>query len=171
MMTVEMKRRMTKCGVFLVPVILVKGAGFLYGSGPTAGATAAEVIAPSLDSPTAVIASETITDENRKAAAKVAALYKQPFGESPLYYDAREAPTDGGPVVSVDPNAPTLIVQAILASTSGDTALISGKMYKVGDQFEKSGWTLTAIDNKSRTVTLKNAALNKEVTAAVRIND
>jgi hypothetical protein len=42
-------------------------------------------------------------------------------------------------------------------------------MYKIGEEFEKSGWIIIKIDNKSRAVTLKETATGREVTANVRI--
>ena len=171
MMTIENKRRLVIIGMFLAPVAVVKFTGWFYGIGAPADASAAVEVNPVVDVPMAAAVSDVITDQQRGAALKIAALYKQPFGETPFYYDAREISIEPDGPIQIDPSAPTVIVQAILASAAGDTALISGKMYKVGDEFEKSGWFITVIDNKARAVTLKNPKTEREVTASVRISE
>lgn len=174
MMTIENKRRLMRIGVFLIPVVLVKGASFFSSAASPTGAEAAQALAPVPETPVDAASNDAISQERRDAAVKIAALYKQPFGETPLYFDIREPAPGDNQAVKIDPGAPALIVQAILASSSGggrDTALINNKMYKVGDEFEKSGWFITAIDNKSRAVTLKDSKSDREVTVNVRMNE
>lgn len=171
MMTIENKRRMFRIGMFLAPVILVKGAGMFLGETAPAGAEAAQVLTPVVEATVNAASKTTISEQSRAAALKIAALYKQPFGETPLYFDVREPVAGNEHAVIIEPGAPSVMVQAILASTSGDTALINNKMYKVGDEFDKTGWFITNIDNKARAVTLKDSKSDREVTAAVRIRE
>ena len=169
MLTSERKRQLTVLGVFLIPVVLVKGTSTFYGGGSPASASAAINAVQQIETHAAVSNAIQWTDAQRAAAVRVAALYDAPFESTPLYYDAVE---DGGgeSMVPVDPSMPTMIVQAILTGANGATALINNTAYRVGDVFEETTWTIVEIDNDSRTVTLKNTNTGKTAEAAVQID-
>lgn len=169
MLTAETRRRLVIIGMFLVPVALVKATAVFYGSGSPAGAEAASVSLTPVDPSVASDRSPTLSAAESEAADRIAELYQQPVGASPLLHDVRSPEqVDEQPV---DPGSPNLLVQAILASEQGNTALINGKMYRVGDVFDGTDWQVREINNTTRSVTIVNTTTGREITRAVKINE
>jgi len=169
MLTTERKRRIVIIGMFRVPVGLVKGTAVFYGAGAPAGAEAATSKLTPVEPADVARQSSAWSPQHRAAAERVAALCQQPVGPSPLLHNV--SADDGTGSHAVEPGAPNLLVQAILASPEGSTALLNGRMYRVGDTFDGTDWKVTAINNESRSVTLTNTSNGNEITRAVKMRE
>src|SRR5205809_614432 len=72
-------------------------------------------------------------------------------------------------LVRTGPATPKFVLQAILSSSQGKTALIDGKPYRAGDEVRGSGWIVQEITAESRSVTLKDAASEHTITISVEL--
>jgi hypothetical protein len=169
MPTIETRRRLAAAGMFILPLVLVKAtAMFLGGTGPAEVAAAPAVAIPAPLATPMAGAPPARTEEQEQAAAHIARLHEEPFGSSPLYYQSRG---DEGEVVFENPELPPppeFILQAVLASSAGNTALIDGKALRVGDRLGDTDWQIIEIDVEGRTVTVLDPRTDRTETRAVR---
>ena len=148
-------------GVFLLPLLLVKGTAIMV-------AEPAQVVAAS----TAIVAGSTGVDsvaeykpewtlQQFAAAAYIDQLRELPFGPSPLLHSVERQPTPN-PGPNTDPTVnenpilppPDVNVKMILKSRSGNTALINHRRYRVGDAIGNDGWIIESISTRSVVVVL-----------------
>ncbi len=140
----------------ILPVLVItKSAATLFGGGP-------EIAQASYDRLPFIVNDEvdnvdlSLTDQQQEAFAHIALLKEQQFGQSPLHRATETV--IGNDNTSPPPVLPSLqiTIQMIMSSTAGNTALIDGKPYKVGDKLLKSPWIIRQIDGEARSVTLEN---------------
>lgn len=161
------KSRLMGLGVFLLPLLLVKGTALMVGQTPQ-GASASGTAGGS--TPAGVI--ETYTPdwslEQIAASHRVDTLRNLPFGESPLLHARRVEdvvidPIDPRPTVIKPPNVD---VKMILRSSRGNVALIDGKYYRTGDSLG-DGWIIEDIDPLTRSVFIMHPRSSQEATLLV----
>ena len=165
------KRRLSDLGIFVLPVVLVKIAGTFLGTGSPSDASAAPT-------PVALDAIQQFahvttnyTEEQLELVEYISQLEQEEFGQTPMYYEpAEELPEI---LISEDPilmelPPPTMVIQAIISSSQGATALINGKVYRVGDEVDESGWTVIEINADSRSLVIKEN--DSERTETVSVN-
>ena len=166
-MTREIKHSLTGTAAFaILPLLLLlKTTIALFGGPSSVQATIqpAFVIDPS----GASTPQERWTEQQRTAADHIEFLKDQPFGPSPLHRLAAPITPDQTPVI---PRAdlPTVRVQMIMASSSGNAALINGKRYSVGDSLGKTSWVVAAIDADALAVTFKHAQSGQTTVISVQ---
>ncbi len=140
-------------GVFLLPLILVKGTALLVGQ-PPQGAAASGGGAVPVNGGIIEIFEPQWSSEQIAATHRVAELREVSFGESPLLH--ARAISDIDPIDPSDREKdiepPEVSVQVILRSRRGNIALIDHKKYRVGDAIGKDGWFIEEIDAVSRSV-------------------
>ena len=168
MPTIETKRRLAAGGMFILPLVLVKVTALMIGgTGPAQVAAAPDVADPAPLQPV-MLAERAWSDEQRAAARHIAELMDEPFGPTPLYYEPRGR--ESVPIFE-DPQsdpAPEFIVQAILSSAAGNTALIDGEAYRVGDVIGRTEWRIIAIDGAARSVTVLDPRTDRTETRSVQ---
>jgi hypothetical protein len=174
MASADTKRKLMTLGVFATPMILVMVAKSYFGTpGPTAAqATPIEETSPDKSKKNAVKA-PTFTERQIVAARYADSVRTQPMGGSPFYFESRNTtvttPKSDGPVdpVAFDPGIPQFTVQAILASSSGKTALIDGKPCRENEKIRGTDWEVETIDPDGRSVTLHDTKRERTVTVTV----
>ena len=148
------KARLTGLGVFLLPLILVKGSALLVGQ-PPQGAVASGGGAMTADGGVIEIFTPQWSSEQIAATHRVAELREVSFGESPLLH-AR-------PINDIDPIGPSpdrttvitppdVSVRMILRSHHGNVALIDRERCRTGDAVGEDGWFVEEIDAVARSV-------------------
>lgn len=136
-------------------LVIIKSADTLFGSGPEIAHALDDglpFIVPDADGKDELV----MTDQQREALAHIAIIKAQQFGPSPLH---RVIEVDSGDVNLPPPTVlPSLhiTVQMIMSSSAGNTALIDGKAYKVGQKLKDSFWVIRIIDGQARSVTIEN---------------
>lgn len=155
-----LKRRIGDIAAFLIPLVLVKVAAvaIVEGAPPGArGAVAATPIEPvELHFSTT---SSSFTPEQFAASQHLDALKDEPFGDPPFYYRIRSKSGDPvmvDPIGNPDGDAPEIKVQMIMAARGGGSALINGKLYKVGDELKGLGLRLVEVDGVAYEVILED---------------
>lgn len=160
-MSAETRAKILGVLVFLLPLLVVKGAAwFMGGPGPQSAIAATPNHPPIANLGDGL--PRPLTERQRAAAAHVAELATKPFGRPPLDYRAPDQATsvpviqDGG-----DFKRPTLYPQAkvqimVESSHDGDSvALIDGRRYREGDTLADWPWIVHEIDGENRCVVLK----------------
>ena len=160
----DSKSRLLGLGVFLLPLLLVKGTAMFIGQpAPTADASGGH------STTVGVSVIETFkpqwSPEQIGAAHRVEELRGLPFGDSPLLH-ARKI-EDHGPVVPpdrtiIETEPPRVVVQVILRSRRGNVALIGGHSYRIGDEIGETGWIVMEIDPVARSVLIEHTASGRE---------
>ena len=120
-MRAETKRRIVAGGLFLLPMGLVWITGTLLGGPHTVqgGPQPAVAMPPVVPSPRAEV--EPPTAAEQAAIVHAAWLRRETFGATPFYFTPREVEA---PMIDLGPEAPDFVVQGILASSRGNTAII-----------------------------------------------
>ncbi|MHC5023987.1 MAG: hypothetical protein ACYTGG_08755 [Planctomycetota bacterium] len=151
----SLRQKLLRLGVFLLPVVVVKGLGsILAAPGPAdvAAATIDPVVAEIVHSapPTPNWSSDQLD-----AAARIVALRSEVFGSNPLFYEPSITSVD--PTPAQTPNL-TLDVrlQAIFSSPTSVTALINSRPYRVGETIKGTAWLVESIDSGARTAILRH---------------
>lgn len=169
----DVKRNMLSIGMFVAPVLLVKLTASLLGDGAPVGASAAssanslEVAMPTIEPPP--VAPQP-TPTQRAALAHMRMLQTQSFGPTPLLFELRSSePAPEPPKPSLEP-APQFVLQAVLASSRGNRALINGRSYGEGDVVANTNWNVVSIDVENRTVHLTHASGDQNITLTVDLN-
>ncbi len=167
MLTRENQRRLWCVGAFVVPWIGMKICTLVFGGAPQQSHAAAPD-APSVDLAQLQIVQPQWTAQQQRAADHALQLADRAFGSSPLY---RGPMAD---LVSLDNNdeepsqSPLEVtIQMVLASSSGNIALINNERYGVGDQLNDNEWTVTAIDGEQRSVTFRHSGTSETTTRFV----
>ncbi len=160
-MTRDLKGFISSLVVFILPVVLVKVGGSMFGSaGPSMAAGSSSAVKPRPFKPPSAARAVSWTAQQKAAADHVALLKTEPFGSTPFYYrksvnsktpdieDPGERPPDDAP--------PDLNVQVVMTTRRGNVALIDGKRYRVGDLIKGDDWRVIKIDGHDRSVTLRH---------------
>ena len=161
------KSRLLVFGVFLLPLILVKGSALLIGDTPQgAAASGGGPMAASTD--VIEIFTPEWSLEQIAATHRVEDLRAEAFGETPLLH-ARKV-DDIEPIVTPDEKEvtpPEVSVQMILRSRRGNVALIDRKRFRVGDALGEDGWFVEEIDAVSRSVFIVHRESGTKATLVV----
>ena len=150
-------------GVFLVPLILVKGTAIMMAE-PRGASGSTVTTAPPTDLPNLVAYSPECSEEQLAVLRRVEQLREMAFGPSPLLHGVEESQNQGKPAVVAPP---VVVVQAILRSTSGNLARIGRKVFREGDELGNTGWTVDTIDTETRSVKIVHAETESEHTLFV----
>ena len=152
----------------ILPLLVIfKSAGTLFGSGPEIAQASYETL--SFIVPDVAENDElSLTDQQMQAVEHIAILQSEQFGPSPLH---RGVKTIIGDKNQLPP--PTLLslqitVQMIMSSSAGNTALIDGKPYKVGQKLIDSAWIVSEIDGEARSVTVENKQTGQSMVFVVQ---
>lgn len=163
------KRWLGNLGMLCAPTLAMFLA--IWWMSPSARLASAEASTPiAVPEPAPVPVVVTLSPEEQAARAKAEAyatsLRSQAFGPTPMYYDpvTPNEPTAAPKVLG----APSLNVQMIMATSGGAKALINGKVYREGDDFE-DGWVVMSIDSNARSVTIADSRSERMVTESVRM--
>ena len=155
-----LKRRIGDVAAFLIPLVLVKVAALAIVERAPRGARGAVVARPidpvDLDFSGS---SASLTPEQFAAAQHLDALTDKPFGDAPFYYRIRSKSGDPDlvdPIDVPDGDATDIKVQMILAARGGGSALINGKLYRVGDELKGLGLRLVEVDGVAYEVILED---------------
>ena len=148
-------------------LVIIKSADTLFGSGPEIARASYDRM-PFIVSDAADNDEVSLTDQQQQAVGHIANLQSQEFGPSPLHRV--------GEIVSGDENpgkSPSLqiTVQMIIGSTAGNTALIDGKPYKVGQTLKDPVWIVRNIDVDARSVTIENKQSGQSLVFVVQTPD
>lgn len=162
------KAKLMGLGVFLLPLILVKGTAIWVGQSPE-GADASVVATATVDSGVIESFTPEWSSEQIAAAHRVAELREVPFDESPLLHPRKN--TDISPIEAPERpktiTPPDVSVRIILHSRHGDVALIGHNRYRVGDAIGQDGWFVEAIDAVSRSVLIVHRPSGEKATLVV----
>ena len=163
------KTRLMGIGVFLLPLILVKGSAILIGQ-PPQGAVATGGGAITVNSGVIEIFTPHWSLEQIAAMHRVEELREMSFGESPLLQarvisdiDPIDLPPEQTPTIT----PPEVSVQVILRSRRGNVALIDRKRYRVGDAIGADGWFVEEIDGIARSVLIVHRESGEKATLVV----
>ncbi len=168
MVTRKTKQSMIAAVTFaILPLLVViKSANTLFGTGP-------EIARASYGSlefnPDATNKEElSITDQQRQAIDYIATLQSQQFGQSPLHREVETISGDKNPVPQPKLASLQITLQMIMSSSSGNTALIDGKPYKVGQYLKDSVWIVREIDGEALSVTMENEQTGQSIVFVVQ---
>ncbi len=157
------KVKLMGLGVFILPLILVKGIALLGGE-PPQGAVASGSGATTVNGGVIKIFTPRWSVEQIAASQRVAELREVSFGESPLLHARMIGDTviRPGPFIITPPN---VSVRMILRSGRGNVALIDRKRFRVGDPLGEDGWFVEEID--ARSVSIVHRESGKKATLVV----
>ena len=147
-------------GVFLVPLILVKGTAIMMTEPRGASGSTGTVVGPT-DLPNLAAYSPEWSEEQLAVLRYAEQLREMAFGPSPLLHGVEEA-QHAETTVPTSARPPVSVVQAILRSTSGNLARIGRRLFREGDELGDTGWTVETIDAESRSVTIVHTETNSE---------
>lgn len=139
-------------------LVIIKSADTLFGSGP-------EIAQASYDRLSFIVSDAdekdevSLSDQQKEAFNYIAILKTQQFGSSPLHRVVENSVIEK-PSTHAKSTALQITIQIIMSSSAGNTALINGKVYKVGQKFEEY-WIIHKIDGEDRSVTLENIKTGK----------
>lgn len=170
----EATRRLTSLGLLVLPLIAVKMASVIMGGSAPASTVAAPAAAVDSATPaTPAPAKIEWTASQRAAGDHVRQLASEGFGPTPMLYATK--PTQ--PVVHVNPEPPIVepaeaeipefALHAVMATPSGDKALINGRLYEVGQKVADTAWIVKNINSNERSVTLTESGSSRSVTISV----
>lgn len=136
-------------------LVIIKSAGTLFGSGPEIARASYDRM-PFIVNDAADNDEVSLTDQQQQAIGHIAYLQSQEFGSSPLHRVGESIGGDENPLSPIMPPSLQITVQMIIGSTAGNTALIDGKPYKVGQTLKDPAWIVRKIDVDARSVTIEN---------------
>ncbi|MCH8823987.1 MAG: hypothetical protein IH984_10805 [Planctomycetes bacterium] len=148
-------------------LVIIKSAGTLFGSGPEIARASYETL-PFIVPDDAGNDELSLTDQQSQAVDYIAILQSKQFGPSPLHRGAKTIIGDKNPFPP--PKLPSLqiTVQMIMSSSAGNTVLIDGKPYKVGQKLKDSAWIVSEIDGEARSVTVENKRTGQSMVFVVQ---
>jgi hypothetical protein len=165
----DVRVKITNVAVFALPLLFVKvTAGLLGSPGPDAASASGGNTTPpavtQLGTPP-----PTWSEAQRAAAEHVSLLQAEPFGPTPMYYKAPRQPTtrpvDVRPPQDTRPDPPPEVyLQAILSAAAGNTAVIGGRYYRVGDPLGDTDWIVSEINGLTRAVTITHPPTDRTQT-------
>ena len=169
MLRPETVRRLASMGMFVLPILVVKIAAVLLGESTQQSVAGLTTSSPA-DPGAAPAASVKWTSQQLTAARHVDWLKRQPFERSPLLYeeDHGMAPQPIHPEAA-DPSdgQARLVLQAVMSSERGRTAVINGRPYREGDTVHEINAVVESIDCAARSATLRNRRNNQSMTINV----
>lgn len=157
------KLYLTGLSMLFLPIVMVKILALTLGVGAPSQASATLQTPIPFDFSQAASGNVTDSEARQKAQSHVELLRNAFFGEIPLLYgksSAREATSIGSP-------ANTHTLQMIMATDSGNIALIDRTQYRIGDQLEDEPWRIASISSELRQVVLIHEETGKEVILSV----
>lgn len=169
----ETIRRLTSMGMFILPIVVVKmSAWMLDGTSPQSANASATQATPVNADAAAAPASVKWSVQQLAAAKHGQWLKQQPFSHSPLLYEEEHGTTPQiDPTPLPDPiseDRPVhIVLQAVMSSERGRTAVINGRPYREGDVVHGSGAILVTVDCANRSATLRTARTGELVTINV----
>lgn len=173
----EATRRLMSLGLLALPIAAVKLASLMIGI-PSAKATASAsaVATPAAGDSGNAAATPRVewTKEQRAAAEHVRQLAASGFGPAPMLYvaspEVQIAIEDPVPEILAPtiPQPPRFTLQAVMAAVTGDSAVINGRMYSVGQTIEGTDWEVQEIDVSRRKAVLFDSEYDRTVTIAVQ---
>ncbi len=164
MMGRDPQSRALAIGVFLVPLILVKGTAIMMAE--PRGASGSTGPPPPPVIPNLAAYTPEWSEEQLAVVRRIEELREMSFGPSPLLHGVEETQQ----VVTARPTRhapPVVVVQAILRSSSGNLARIGRKIFREGDELGDTGWTIESIDAESRSVKIVHAKTDSVATLIV----
>jgi len=161
-------------GVFLLPLLLVKGTAIMMSETPQGAAASPAIVAGSAGAGSIAEYRPQWTLQQLAAADYVEELRGLPFGPSPLLHVSKRQPTpnpDPNPDTTVNQNPilppPDFTVRMILKSRNGNIALINHRRYRVGDPIGSDGWFVDSISAAERSVVVVLAGTGRRATLFV----
>jgi hypothetical protein len=158
----ELKRKLWSATAFIVPLLAVKAASVvLVDSGPqTAEATVSNPVTVA----SAARRNTKLTDQQVAVQRHVQVLSGKPIESDPMLYQGLEPekpvePEIKVPVIVETPKIeppPTFELQLVMSGVRGDTALIDGRPYRVGDRIRDTDWKVQSIEVGYRSASLLN---------------
>jgi len=136
-------------------LVIIKSAGTLFGSGPEIVRASYETL-PFIVPDAAGNDELSLTDQQQQAVNHIASLQSKEFGPSPLHRVGEIIGGDENPLSPIMSPSLQITIQMIIGSTAGNTALIDGKPYKVGQTLKDPAWIIRKIDVDARSVTIEN---------------
>lgn len=161
-------------GVFLLPLLLVKGTAIMVAEPAQAVAASTAIVAGSTGVDSVSEYKPEWTLQQLVAADYLDELRELPFGPSPLLHIVERQPTPN-PGPNTDPTVnenpilppPDVTVQMILKSRRGNVALINHRRYRVGDAIGSEGWVVQNIDPSTRSVLVMLPGTGRTATLSV----
>ena len=166
-MSVRGPRELTMdLGVFLLPLLLVKGTAIMMSEPQGASASPAIVAGAggigSLDD-----YKPEWTLQQLVAADYLEEIHELPFGPSPLLHVVKRQPVPIPNGNSAAKPPPDVTVRAIMKTRNGNVAIINRKRYQEGDVLRSDGWIVKTIDRETRSVVIQNTEDGREVTLSL----
>lgn len=157
------KLSLTGLAMLLLPIVMVKILAVTLGVGTPSQASATSGAPPPINF--SQIGSGNVTDSEARQEAQIHVdrLRNADFGEVPLLYRASSAldtTSNASPV-----NKHTL--QMIMATNSGNIALIDRSQYRIGDTLGDGLWKIVSISTDLRQVVLVHVESGKEMVLTV----
>jgi hypothetical protein len=156
----DRNRRLWAVGFFVMTLVAVKLAATMFGGGAPGPAQASPDVSTAGGDPAPgtapPVAKVEWTERQRAAGEYVRQLAQQSFGPTPLLYTAKPRPGQTSPTIEpiLQSPRPQFVLRAVMATSSGNKALIDGRMYQIGEKVRGSGWVVQTIDIDARSVTL-----------------
>lgn len=149
-------------------LVIIKSAGTLFGSGPDIAQASYDTLRFIVTDAAGNDGEISLTDQQKQAVDHIAILQSQQFGPSPLHRGAKTIIDDKNQIPP--PKLPSLqiTVQMIMSSSTGNTALINGKPYNVGQSLQDSAWSVSEIDGDARSVTIENKQTGESLVFVVQ---
>ena len=152
----------------ILPLLVIfKSAGTLFGSGPEIAQASYETL-PFIVPDVAENDELSLTDQQMQAVEHIAILQSEQFGPSPLHRGVKTIISDKNQFPPPTLLSLQITVQMIMSSSAGNTALIDGKPYKVGQKLKDSAWTVSEIDGEARSVTVENKQTGQSMVFVVQ---
>lgn len=153
------KLYVTGLAMLFLPIIMVKILAVTLGVGSPSQASATSQTPTPIDFSQIISGNVTDSEARREAQIHVDHLRLAAYGEIPLLYgksSEREATSIASP-------AKTHTLQMIMATSTGNVALIDRAQYRIGDQLDDEPWRIASISNEERKVVLVHMVSGKEV--------
>jgi len=163
-------------GVFLLPLLLVKGTAIMMSEPKEASATT-PIVSGSAGIDSLDDYRPEWTLQQLVAADYIAELRGLPFGPSPLLHIVKRQSI---PESNPNPNGngdgnennvvvppPDVTVKMILVSRNGNVALMNHRRYRVGDALGTDGWVVKSINAETRSVVVEFRGTGREATLYV----
>lgn len=177
MATAELKRKLLAIGAVVFPLIAVKAASVML-TGPGPQYVQAETPESQPTNSAAKPVATTWSERQIAAQHRIAAIEAELSDVNPLLYvglqpDEPEKPPEPPPpeIPKIEPPKieppPDFQLHVVMSGARGDTALIDGRPYRVGDHVRDTEWKVHSIHVAGRATTLVNAQDGRTITIMV----
>lgn len=156
------KLSLTGLAMLFLPIVMVKILAVTLGVGTPSQSSAMLRPAP-IDFSQSVSGKVTDSEARQEAQTHVDRLRHAAYGDIPLLYGIASAHE----TMSVPSPVYTHTLQMIMATRSGNIALIDRTQYRVGDQLDDEPWRIVSISSDDRQVVLVHMESGKEVVLSV----